>query len=677
MMKSVNTKFKNSLIHESSAYLLSHSGNPVSWFPWNQETLAKAKSENKPMIISIGYSACHWCHVMERESFMDEEVAEIMNKYYISVKIDREERPDLDSVYMEAVQQINGSGGWPLNCFAMPDGKPFWGGTYFTKQQWIETLIKIKELYAQRFDYLYNLAQDLSKQLNSSLHQWLQSYSAGSSITHEKAFDLLSGKFDVHNGGELGAPKFPIPIMLNYLINHFYYYRNQTALSHVLLTLDKIAQGGIYDHVGGGFFRYATDNLWRVPHFEKMLYDNAQLLSLYSKVSLLVPDNRYELVIQKTLGFLLEEFLHPQMPAFYASMDADSEGVEGKYYVWEAMELKDLLGEYYHGFASTFAVIDTGNWEHGQNILYYSQNNQFSDNEASQTAKSNADEMEKALAMLKEKRKNREAPFKDTKIIVSWNALLVLGLIDVYKYNHDKNLIPLMEKILSFIISQSIDGQLPHIIDPQKQFKNGFLEDYAFMIEALIEVYPLTGKENYLILARKYMETLLKYYYNKEFSMFNLSENITVEGIQNKPDLYDNVIPSSNSSLMRSLLKLGYLFSEPSYFQIAEKALQQVQHLTAQYPSAFSNWMTLDMEIKHNLFFAIVPKKLFNQAFEQLHASFMPNVYLLSSNEETQIPIIKNKPEISQNIYLCDKDTCYAPVKTLYQLFAQIDGFSK
>ena len=369
-MKSSVQKYTNHLINESSPYLLQHAHNPVNWFPWGEEALAKAKQEDKMILVSIGYAACHWCHVMERESFENEIVARIMNEHFVCIKVDREERPDIDQVYMEAVQLLTGHGGWPLNCFALPDGRPVYGGTYFPRENWISMLSSLEKLYSTQRTGLEQQAEDIRKGMVSN-ELFLEEIQAEAYNPDElkMLYKNWQKDFDREEGGENHAPKFPMPDNYEFLLMYAHFSTNREALEHVILTLEKMAGGGIYDHIGGGFSRYSTDMYWKVPHFEKMLYDNAQLVSLYSEAYQKTRIPRFQQVVEETLDFIQRELTSPE-GGFYASLDADSEGEEGKYYVWTKKEIDTILGEDSDLFCRYYNVTAQGNWEHGKNILH-------------------------------------------------------------------------------------------------------------------------------------------------------------------------------------------------------------------------------------------------------------------------------------------------------------------
>ncbi|HKZ36763.1 MAG TPA: thioredoxin domain-containing protein, partial [Chryseolinea sp.] len=423
----------NRLANASSPYLKEHADNPVDWYEWGPEALKKAKDENKPLIISIGYSSCHWCHVMERESFMDTAVARVMNQNFVSIKIDREERPDIDQIYMNAAQLLSGNGGWPLNAFALPDGKPFYAATYFPKDQWLTLLQQIKSAFNNEHNNVVNQAESLTQAIQSSMDM---TNASKPSVSDPEAYSNIflnwQSSIDFKLGGLVGAPKFPLPTVWEFLLQYHHFTGDKTALQAVNTTLYAMLKGGIYDHLGGGFARYTTDEHWRIPHFEKMLYDNGQLVSLYAHAYQVTQDSVYQDIVRKTLEFISREMTSPQ-GAFYSSINADSEGEEGKYYVWTKKEIQHVVDSgSARLFAAFYNVSDTGNWENGKNILY----RKITIEEAAKRNRMSATQyllkLEAAQATLLKIREQRIHPSTDKKILTAWNAIMLKGYLDAY-----------------------------------------------------------------------------------------------------------------------------------------------------------------------------------------------------------------------------------------------------
>jgi len=482
----------NHLINESSPYLLQHAHNPVNWFPWGEQAIQKAKVEDKMLLISIGYAACHWCHVMENESFENEEVAEIMNKYFVCIKIDREERPDIDQIYMEAVQMMTGSGGWPLNCFALPDGRPFYGGTYFPTQHWKHILRSLANMYEIERQKIITSASELTN--NIKLTESVEMKQVESKFT---LFDLKEivepwkNYFDETEGGNNRAPKFPMPNSYEFLLEYSIYSKDEDVKDHVFNTLDRMAAGGIYDQAGGGFSRYSVDKYWLVPHFEKMLYDNAQLISLYSKAYRHNKKEEYKRIVYQTIDFVKRE-LSSKEGACYSSLDADSEGEEGKFYVWEKHEIDEVLGEDSALYSDYYQVSVEGNWEHGKNILHCKENIKDFSRNYHLTEIEFVTKIDLLNNKILKQREKRIRPGLDDKILCSWNALMLKAYVDAYKEFNEPLFLSQAIKSADFISSKMMekDFRLNRNYKNGKASINAFLDDYAFTIEAFIACFP-------------------------------------------------------------------------------------------------------------------------------------------------------------------------------------------
>ena len=497
-------KHTNPLINETSPYLLQHAHNPVNWEAWKPEVLDRAKKENKLLLISIGYAACHWCHVMEHECFEDEEVATVMNANFINIKIDREERPDVDHIYMDALQMMTGSGGWPLNIVALPDGRPFWGATYVKKNDWMKILNQLSELYEKDPEKIIEYAQKLSEGIQAINLVALKKDEPISIIELGKAVKGWSQYFDTSLGGYKRVPKFMMPVNLNFLLHYGNSKNNQEVLEYVNTTLTKMAWGGIFDQVGGGFSRYSVDSKWHVPHFEKMLYDNGQLVSLYAQVYASTKNELYKEIVERTIAFVQNE-LTDASGGFYSSLDADSlndagELEEGAFYVWKEEELKMLLGENFSIFKDFYNINSYGYWEHSNYVLIRDTTNEniarkhkISEAELSQI-------IESAQNALKEARSKRNRPRLDDKILTSWNGLMLKGLVDAYRYLGHEKYLKLALKNARFIEDNLTknDGGLYHNHKNGKSTINGYLEDYASVIEAYIGLYEIRFDENWL-----------------------------------------------------------------------------------------------------------------------------------------------------------------------------------
>lgn len=666
----INKEHTNQLIDETSPYLLQHAHNPVNWHAWNDLTLEKAKEENKPIIVSIGYSACHWCHVMAHESFEDEEVAKLMNANFICIKVDREERPDVDSVYMQAVQMLNGSGGWPLNCFALPDGKPFWGGTYFRKNQWISILKQIIELHRRQYPRLISHANEIAGGISSE--PLLITGSEQNRFQREdidKAIDAMAAKFDHENGGSLGSPKFPMPDNLLFLLRYYYFTRMPEIIQQVELTLEKMAAGGIYDQIGGGFARYSVDARWHIPHFEKMLYDNAQLISLYAEAFLLTHNPIFLQVIEETLEFVQREMTAPN-GGFYAALDADSEGVEGKFYVWKKEEIESVAGSEAEIVKDYFGINRQVLWEEDKNVLIKAM--AYSDL-AIKYGKSLV-EIEKIISDCKRKmlgkRSERIRPGLDDKILTSWNALMLKAYVDAYSVTHERRYLKVAELNAAFLIKamKSKDGALFHSYNGANPKINGFLEDYAFLIEGLITIYQSTFDEKWLLEAKSLMEYTIMHFFDPDSGMFFFNSDKDQQLFARKIELIDNVIPSSNSSIAASLFKLGLLFDDKDFRNKSEQMVRIMKENVLAYPSSFSNWATLLLNLVYPFYTVVFTGSDSLRKAKQFEKAYLPNVLKAGSNTFSEIPILKNKYiENKSLIYVCMGGDCRLPVESVKQ----------
>ncbi|HPR85730.1 MAG TPA: thioredoxin domain-containing protein, partial [Prolixibacteraceae bacterium] len=566
-----NQQYTNELIHETSPYLLQHAHNPVNWQPWGDKALSQAKSENKLLLISIGYSACHWCHVMEHESFEDETVAQIMNDQFVCIKIDREERPDIDHIYMSAVQLLSGRGGWPLNCIALPDGRPIWGGTYFPKENWIQALEAVSKFYAENPEKTEEYATKLREGIEqSTLIPISQENSAIDPLLLPNILGKWQSYFDTKNGGTKGAPKFMLPNNWQFLLRAGMQFQDKTISNQVKLTLQKMAFGGLYDQIGGGFARYSTDEIWKVPHFEKMLYDNAQLLRLYAEAWQVDPNPLYEQAVSETIDFLKREMLSPEN-GFYSALDADSEGIEGKFYTWTKTELQKLIGDDFELFSDYYNINSLGYWEHNQYILMRTESNEtFAENH-----QLTLNELQSKIRLWKRELltelEKRIRPGLDDKILASWNAMTISGLISCYKAFGEQEYLNLASANATFLKEKMIsaEGEVFHSYKNSQAKISGFLEDYAFVIEAFTALFEVTGEISWLNFSEQLTKRSINEFYDPEKLFFYFSPKNQSDLITRTVEVYDNVIPSSNSVMARNLLRLSYLFDRPDYKKIA------------------------------------------------------------------------------------------------------------
>lgn len=668
--------YTNALINETSPYLLQHAHNPVNWYAWNDVTLEKAVQENKLMLISIGYSACHWCHVMEHTSFEDEKVAQLMNDYFICIKVDREERPDIDQVYMLAVQLMSGQGGWPLNCFALPDGRPVYGGTYFPKDQWINILLNLADLYkndpAKMESYATQLTQGIKlaellkvndKQEHLSIDLLHQCY---------KSWKI---HFDINDGGPNKAPKFPLPNNYLFLLRYAYAVAapaKQEVLDHVNLTLTKMAFGGIYDQIGGGFARYSVDGQWKVPHFEKMLYDNAQLVSLYCEAYQATKNPLYKQVVYETLAFVARELTSPE-GCFYAALDADSEGTEGKFYVWKKEELETILKDKFNIFADYFNINERGLWEENYILLRHD-----TDEHIAVKHHVSVEELQKEIQQIKKQlltvRNKRVKPGLDDKTLTSWNALMLKAYIDAYNVFNELSFLTIAEKNARFIIERQLKGnRLNHSYKNGKSTINGYLEDYSFTIEAFIDLYETTFNESYLQKANELMTYCITHFEDKSTGMFFFTSDEDKALISRKMELSDNVIPASNSCMAKNLFKLGHHFENDVYLTTSRKMLNNIIPEMINYGAGYSNWAMLLLYFSKPFYEIAIVGKTVEEKRKEFNNYYFTNKIFAGSKKSSALPLLKNRTTEETSIYVCANNTCYNPVKSISEAMTQIE----
>jgi len=674
------SKMSNNLINETSPYLLQHAYNPVDWNPWNKQYLEKAKKENKLIIISIGYSSCHWCHVMEKESFEDSLVASIMNEKYISIKVDREERPDVDQVYMNAVQLMTGSGGWPLNVVTLPDGRPIWGGTYFPKDQWINALTQISDLYNKEPERFINYADTLEKGIKSLDIITTNDNQELSSIDIDKHIGSLVNKIDKKNGGFSGAPKFMMPNNIHFLLRSAYQNNDKETLKLVNLTLEKMAYGGVYDQIGGGFSRYSTDEKWHIPHFEKMLYDNAQLISLYSDAYLITNNELYKNVVYETINFVLKELTNSN-GGFYSSIDADSKSLDGKenegaYYVWKEDELKKLLKDEFIVFSDYYNINKYGYWEDDNYVLIKNKSDAAfakAHNLSKEEVSKKIDAWKKILIKARDK---RSRPNIDDKILTSWNGLMIDAFIDAYRVFKDKDFLDVASSSAEFILKnmKKSDGGLYHSHKDGKSKINGYLEDYATTIQAFLNLYENTLDEKWLNTSNDLIKYTYKNFFNTETNMFYFTSTLDDKLISRTVEFRDNVIPSSNSIMANNLFKLSHYFDNKKYLNSSQQMANNIKDQIALYPSGFSNWMNLILNINKNFYEIAVVGNTAIEKIKELNENYLPNKIIIGSLESNPLPLLKNRfVEGETYIYVCVNKACKMPVKTVKEALKLIE----
>lgn len=667
MKQQTTHKYTNNLIHESSPYLLQHAHNPVNWYAWGDEAFEKAKNENKLVLISIGYAACHWCHVMEHKSFENEAIAEVMNQNFVCIKVDREERPDVDQVYMSAVQMLTGSGGWPLNCFALPDGSPVYGGTYFPPEQWIQVLESLANTYKNDTQRVLDAAKEIAAGIKN--HELITTKSTNTTIDTnlpDKMVENWAPYFDKTWGGSKRAPKFPMPVSYEFLLQHTYHTQKQSSIDHLNLTLTKIGQGGIYDHVGGGFARYSVDAEWKVPHFEKMLYDNGQLISLYSHAFKQTKNSFYKNLIEQTLSFIKREMTTPE-GAFYSSFDADSEGVEGKFYVWTKNEIETILGNDANWFCDYYKITDHGNWEES-NILWVTHPEKvLSDHKLSEAQF--IKKRDKALSKLLIERSKRIHPGLDDKVLTSWNALMSIGFLDAYEAFGNTEYLNSALKNGAFLKNNMLkpDGSLHRNYKNEKTTINAFLDDYALTIKLFTKIYQNTFDENWLYEAKSLTEFVLSHFYDTKSGMFFYTSDLDPALIARKMEITDNVIPASNSLMANNLIDLGILLENEDWKNMSEQMLANVIVDVEKNAPYYGNWGILLNKFAYPLFEIVFVGKNAEELNTEFQKFYYPNTLIAGSKSNKDImPLLENRWINGETyIYVCKGNVCQLPVKTV------------
>ena len=657
---------KNRLYQATSPYLLQHADNPVDWYPWGEEALQRAKTEDKPILLSIGYSSCHWCHVMAHESFEDTAVARVMNENFINIKLDREERPDIDQIYMDAVQAMGLNGGWPLNVFITPDQKPFYGGTYFPKERWLDMLDAITKAFTENREKLNESADNFAKAIAASEVEKYDLRDDKDPITREdmdQGYQQLAARFDHRWGGIQKEPKFPMPSVWQWLLRYGQLSGNLEARTHLLYTLDKIAAGGIYDQIGGGFARYSVDGEWHVPHFEKMLYDNGQLLSLYANAYKVDARPQYLEVMEETMGWLEREMLDPT-GGFYAALDADSEGVEGKFYVWSVEEVEGLAGDDAELIKAYYDVQPNGNWEH-TNVFRRLQ----SDGEIAETFGISLESLKATVGKFKQRalkeRAKRIRPGLDSKLISGWNALTLMGLTEVYIATGSEKAASLARNLAQFLMTHMIvEGKLRHTSNQSIQ---GFLEDYAAVIQAFTRYYEGFQDEAFLTTARQLTDQVIEEFYDPEETLFYYTSSTAEDLIARKKDVFDNVIPSSNSIMSENLYKLSVIYDDEKLRDLHYAVTNKAKGLIKTELEYTSNWaVTSTAKLSKQLEIVVIGPE--HQEFAlQLQKDFRPNQVMMASEAPTDLPLMayKTTREGETTIYVCSEKVCRRPVTTV------------
>ncbi len=659
-------KYTNDLINESSPYLQQHAHNPVNWIPWSPDVFQQAEKEDKMVLISIGYSSCHWCHVMEHESFEDEEVAALQNKLFINVKVDREEHPDVDQVYMTAVQLMTQRGGWPLNCFTLPDGRPVYGGTYFQKDQWMHIMKSLNQTFQNERSRMESYASQLHEGIIKS--ELITEPNEIRPFQEEKLNEMIlrwSKGFDNEHGGPTKAPKFPLPSNYEFLLEYALHSDDEHIMNHVENTLDKMAMGGIYDQIGGGFARYSVDMLWKVPHFEKMLYDNGQLITLYSTAYKVFQKPLYKQVVYQTIDWLIRE-MRDDSGAFYSALDADSEGKEGKFYIWTEEELKEVLSKEYQWVKAFYSINNRAYWEDGYYILLRTESDKEFAKKMSWTIDELYDNINRVNQLLLDARDGRIRPGLDNKLLTSWNAMTLKGLLTAHQVFSDDLFLDLAVSNATWIKSRVMeDFQVIRSGEVGDRQIPGVLEDYAHVIDAFITAFETTGNSSYIEYADSLMQYCLKNFQDEKSGMFYYTPSNS-KLIARKMELSDNVIPSSNSVMARNLYYLSLLLNNPSYMSISKQMLANVYEGMEHYGAGYSNWAILLNHFVYG-FYEIVctgeSAREFAEKFQQ--APITKALICYNDSNDESLPVFSGRSSKQGRIYVCTHGTCHAPVESV------------
>ena len=679
---------KNELIHETSPYLLQHAHNPVHWQPWSAAALKLAEEQDKPVLVSIGYSACHWCHVMERESFENEATAAIMNKHFINIKIDREERPDLDHIYMDAVQAMSGSGGWPLNVFLTPEGKPFYGGTYFppvkayNRASWSDVLMSVNDAWQNRRDEMLLQAETLIAHIQKSnnfapVKAVINLETGTAPFTKEDCraiADSLLATADKTEGGFGHAPKFPQTFSINCLLQAALFLKDEHALQHAELSLTKMINGGIYDQLAGGLARYSTDNKWLAPHFEKMLYDNALFIIALGNAYLLTKKEIYRTAIRSTCAFIFSEMKNSE-GGYYAALDADSEGVEGKFYVWDKTETDAILGADAALFNAYYDVTAQGNWEE-KNILRVLRPLKEVAAELNITESDAETIISNAKKKVLKERNKRVRPGTDDKILLGWNALLVTAFCKAYAALQEEEYRAAATELFAFLETKlkAADGTYFHTYKNGQAKYPAFADDYACLAEACLQLQEITADEAYLYRAIEIVSVVMENFEDTESGYFFFTGKAQDDIAVRKIELYDGAAPSANSVMAKALLYLSHVFDNREWRQRAVEMIVSLKNIILKYPGSFGIWASAAMDLAAGINEISVIGTGMMPLLEEVLLQYIPNKVLQGADSSSELPLLKEKYFLEKPaIYLCRHQVCKAPVSTAETLFQETE----
>ena len=656
----------NSLSNEKSLYLKQHSTNPVDWMPWNQNVLRLASNENKLLIISIGYSSCHWCHVMEEETFSNEDAAKIMNSNFINIKVDREERPDIDELYMKSLVLMTGSGGWPMNIIALPDGSPIWGGTYLPKENWINVLTQINELFTNRYDDVLDYSRKLKEGLNPKTII-KNEFKASELLTQIKdASKVAYESLDKENGGLRSSQKFHLPSMIDFFLKSGYHFKEKKYLDFVDLTLKNIAYGGINDHIEGGFHRYTVDSIWHIPHFEKMLYDNAQMLSLYSKAYKRSNKKVFKNQIDNIFNFL-ENNLTNQDGLIFSSISAvteiGSEKIEGDYYVWDKQKIRELLSKDFDLFQDYFNINGKGLWEKNKYVLKRENDDEYFTKKFNISQKKLETKISQSINILRTSRSNREKPITDKKILTSWNALTIIGLSDAYKSTGDKKYIEKAKNIIEAIEKSLLNDDL--ILKRSLSISNEgifFLEDYSYLISAYINLYQSTFDYTYIDKAEDLTKKTLLLFKADNSSFLKFSSDQSLLFSDNLFVNQDAVMPSANSVMCKNLFLLSHYTGNRNLSETGKSMLTEISNEMINNSLDYMNWMNVALDYNDSFYEVVISGKKSFEMAQKITEMYLPNILIAASKTDSDKYLLKNRYIKGDNlIYVCVDNTCKFP----------------
>lgn len=663
----------NRLINEISVYLKQHAHNPIDWYPYGNEAFEKAQSNNLPIIISIGYSACHWCHVMEKETFSNSEIAEVMNNNFVCIKVDREELPDVDQVYLDAIVAINGNGGWPINCVALPNGKPFYGGTYFKPEQWKNVLLEIVSLYKNEYEKIVQLAENIYNHIDSN--NIIANPKPIETLEVEVLIQNILQYIDFEHGGVKGQPKFPMPCLINLILRLFSSNNTEILKQAANIYLTNMALGGIFDQIGGGFSRYSVDKFWNVPHFEKMLYDNAQLISNYAFAYKIFGDNFYKSIANQCINFVKKE-LKSENPLYFSAIDADSEGEEGKYYVWEKTEIDEALGDYSDLVCRYYNVTEQGNFE-GKNILIpiknhdvFAQQNCLSSNELT----SLLDSCNKILLSVREK---RTRPVTDTKIITSWNAMFISSLIDSYIAFDEKKYLDQAIASAEFLLENFVkkNGEVIRVFTNEDSYITGCLDDYACSIDLFFNLFEITTDQKWLNTCVTIANYVIENFFDESKKLFWYSTSKNELLFARKIEIVDSVIPSSNAMINRILLKLGLILENDFYLKIYSEMQKIMNDKISTNPVYYAYWTETALIEQEGVKIVAVCGNNAVSTIRKISSKANRFTIYCGSQTESDMPYLKNKfVKDKTMIYLCTKGTCMAPTENINYILKLISN---